>query len=145
MNVRPMKPNETGVLVEASMRLAADQFERLRPSREKIAKLAQYAISNSACYVRAIADDSDEVQAILCSVVQNHVWAERKVGHIMVWHSFAPGAGAAIMRDYIKWFQSRRAIKMTGFSSDYTLPVPAKFLLMRLGFEREGDRIVMYN
>ena len=120
-------------------------YPRLRADKAKIRTMISKSISSPACYTSVIVDENDVVQGCLMTVIQDHLWAERKVAHMGLWASHMPRAGYAILRDFVTWLGPRRGIKLAGIQPDFDWDTRIEKMLRRAGFEKSGGSFLYYN
>ena len=144
MEIRPATPADIQRIIDITQEMVS-MYPRLRPNNAKIKTMISKSISSPACYTSVAVDASGVVQGCLMTVVQDHMWAERKVAHMGLWVSHLPRAGYALLRDFVSWLGPRRGIRLAGIQPDFDWDIRIEKLLTRAGFEKLGGSFLYHN
>jgi len=121
-------------------------YERLLPDPDKIRRGIIQAISSASHFAWVSVDDQDRVNGALIGLTSNNLWAQRKNCFVALWSSAIKGDGAKLLREFKRWVQSRRAIRVAGFVPDSDhIDWRAYALAERMGFKRNGGAFLLYN
>ena len=145
MDIRPMLSQDKHAVFVAATRLAEQMYPLLRMDIRKVSyeldKIGQYE------YAKVVTDHHGEAQGCLIARTAPNLWAQRNHAAILLWYSHIPGGGIALLRDFRRWVQSSRKIRVAGFSHDTEKMCPSMLKLAeRAGFEkRGGGAYLLYN
>jgi len=124
--------------------LAATMYPELIPDIEKVHWLIRDAVSSTKHYACCVGPVG-EPKAVLIARVQNNLWALKKSANILAWYSEQPGAGRALMKDFMRWVREDHHVVMAGMSLDWHGDwLATRWLLVRLGFTRRGSGLMAY-
>lgn len=98
-------------------------------------------------YKKVVTGDDDLVAGALIAHNAPNLWAQRQHAAILLWYSDIPGGGAALLRDFKRYVQSSRRIRVAGFAHDSDEMDPTMLKLAeRIGFKKHGGGAYMlYN
>ena len=121
-------------------------YENLLPDIVKIRKAIIQSISSARHYARVSVDSQDRPIGVLIGLTSDNLWAQRKNCLVALWSASKPGDGAALLRDFKEWVQSRRIIRVAGFVCDSDhIDQRAYSIAERIGFKRCGSTYLLYN
>jgi len=116
----------------------------LRPDKDKIWEGLTEAISAKRHFTW-VATVGKKVTGVILALTNDNLWAQRMNSNVVAWVANTPGSGAALMRQFIKWVKSRRAIKVAGMAIDCEVDDRVWPLAQRLGFERRNGTLLLIN
>jgi hypothetical protein len=121
-------------------------YPRLKPDFKKMRKLVTMAISSAKHFCWVSEDQSGNVTGTLVGVSSENLWAQRQNCIVALWKSEIVGDGRRLMKEFLKWVDTRRIIRMAGIVPDSNQTDPRAWKLMeRLGFRRYGGAYLIYN
>ena len=118
-------------------------YEGLRLDKDKIRSGIIQSISGAShfCWV---SENNGITYGALIGLTSDNLWAQRKNCIVALWVS--AGDGAALLRKFKEWVQSRRAIRVAGLVPDSDhIDRRAYLLAERIGFKRCGGAYLLYN
>lgn len=142
--IRAARIGDIPSLVEIARLQAAALYPRLRFDADKVKKAATEVISSASHFCHVVETDGKVEGCIAVSVTEN-LWAERKHGHILFWVGIRPMSGVALLRAFLSWVETRRAVRFVGFSPDADIDPRIEKLLKRFGFEQAGKTLLLWN
>lgn len=116
----------------------------LRPDKDKIWAGLTEAISAKRHFTW-VAVAEKKVTGVIIALTNDNLWAQRMNSNVVAWVAHTPGTGASLMRQFIKWVKSRRAIKLAGMAIDCDVDERIWPLAQRLGFERRNGTLLLLN
>lgn len=120
-------------------------YEKLKPDTKKIHDGIIQSISSARHYCAVDVDASNTVNGVIIGLTSDNLWAQRKNCLIALWAA-KKGGGAALLRSFKEWVQSRRAIKVAGIVPDSNHVDSRAYLLAeRIGFKKYGGTYLLYN
>jgi hypothetical protein len=120
-------------------------YPELHPDREKIHKGIMTAIS-SAKHFAWVSENDNQVSGALIGLTSSNLWAQRDNCIVVLWKSMIVGDGVRMMKEFLKWFDTRRIIRVAGLVPDNNEIDPRVWLLAeRLGFRKCGGAYLLYN
>ena len=142
--IRPATLADLNAIFEIAL-IEASKYPKLMPDRERIRKGITMAIS-SAKHFCWVSTDDGRVNGALVAVSSNNLWAQRQNCIIALWKSVVVGDGRKMVKEFLKWVDARRIIRVAGIvpDSDHTDPLVWK-LIERLGFRKCGGAYLLYN
>lgn len=143
MIIRPATLADLDAIIDIAMEQTL-KYPRLRAERHKVKELVIDAIS-AARHMALVVEQDNRVQGAFLGFTTNNAWAQRQNCAVLLWYSWIPGGGAAMLRHFRDWVLSRRAIKVAGFSPDVDLDPRVWKLAERIGFKRSGGAYLLYN
>ena len=143
MIIRPATLADLNAIIDIAMEQTL-KYPRMRPDKDKIRALGIDAISAARHYALVV-ESEGRVQGALVAFTTENGWAQRQNSAVLLWYSWIPGAGAAMLRQFRDWVLSRRAIKIAGFAPDVDLDPRIWKLADRIGFKRHGGAYLLYN
>ena len=112
---------------------------------KKVRKVLTTAIS-SPSHFAWVSEGKDGVEGALIAVSSDNLWAQRQNCLITFWTSAIVGDGRRLMKEFLKWVDTRRIIRVAGIVPDNNETDPRVWKLMeRLGFKRYGGAYLIYN
>lgn len=121
-------------------------YEGLLPDSEKIRKGIIQSISSARHFAWVSVDSQDRPCGVLIGLTSENLWAQRKNCIVALWSSAIEGEGAALLRKFKEWVQSRRIIRVAGLVPDSDhIDQRAYKLAERIGFKRCGGTYLLYN
>ena len=121
-------------------------YDRLKPDFKKIRKIGIMAISSANHFCWVSEDRPGNVTGALVAVSSDNLWAQRQNCIVTLWKSMVVGDGRRMMREFLKWVDTRRIIRVAGIVPDNNQTDPRVWNLMeRLGFRRYGGAYLIYN
>ena len=135
--------------VEAIWRIANFEtriYKELKPDTKKIRDGIIQAISSARHFAWVSVDVHNDVQGALVGLTSNNLWAQRKNCVVALWSSYIVGDGAKLLREFKRWVQSRRVIRVAGLVPDSNnIDQRSYDLAGRIGFQRCGGAYLLYN
>lgn len=123
-----------------------EKYPELKPDLKKIRKLNTLAISSAKHFSWVSVNERDEVCGALVAVSSENLWAQRQNCIVALWKSEIVGDGRRLMKEFLKWVNTRRIIRAAGIVPDNNQTDPRVWKLMeRLGFRRYGGAYLIYN
>ncbi len=121
--------------------LRRDAYESLVISPEGIEETARACIA-SAQHFAWVAEKDGRVQGALVAMTQPLVLYERSYANVLMWDcTRVPGAGVALMREFVRWVKGRPAIKLVQYTGERNADPRVAKLVQRLGF---GEQLPLY-
>lgn len=123
----------------------AQMYPELRPDLKKIRRGITLAIS-SAKHFCWVSEEDGHVVGALVAVSSDNLWAQRQNCLVPLWVSRVAGDGRKMLRELLKWVDTRRIIRVVGFVPDTERIDPLAWRLVeRLGFRKCGGAYLLYN
>jgi hypothetical protein len=142
--IRPAALHDFSAIFELAVAETA-KYEDLRMDESKIRKGIVQSIS-SANHFAWVAQNNGKVDGAIIGLTSENLWAQRKNCIVALWKATVPGDGAALLREFKDWVQSRRAIRVAGLVPDSDhLDARAYMLAGRIGFKSSGGIHLLYN
>ena len=116
--------------------LENDPYENMVIDKKKVRDIARECISSPAnfCWV---AEEDGVVVAAVSAMVFDFMFYERKQCNVVQFWTRKSGAGAPLLRIFLKWARKRRIIKMILFTLECNVDPRVGKLLTRLGLKSE--------
>lgn len=142
--IRPATLADLNAINEIAL-IEAAKYHRLLPDRQKIRKAITMAIS-SAKHFCWVSEEDGRVNGALVALSSSNLWAQRDNCIVALWKAHVVGDGRRMMKEFLKWVDTRRIIRVAGIvpDNDHTDPLVWK-LMERLGFRRYGGAYLIYN
>jgi hypothetical protein len=121
----------------AAEALAARMYPELVPAADQEHALLREFVLGYQHYARVIGDIGDP-DAVLIARTGTNLWAYRKHATVLLWHSVKPGAGYALLRDFVKWVKLQKQVVVAGFIDDFDMDARIVVMLRRAGFIQRG-------
>lgn len=99
-------------------RYLTQHYPQLRVNALKTRQRVIDAVSGSHNWAMVSERKDGIVVGALVVFVCDHFWAERQNAVITLWYSEVPGDGMKMMREFMRWVNSRRAIKQIELAID---------------------------
>lgn len=135
--IRKATPDDIHAIIELGLEaLAKDAYPNLVVSKVKMYSLATECISsaNNFAYV-AVKDDI--IVGAVSALVHSMLFYERSQASVVQFYCKVPGQGIKLLRELMKWVDSRPVIKMVCFTLDVKADPRIGKLLIRLGLSEE--------
>ena len=124
----------------------ARQYPLLKPDLEKIRHLATMAISSAKHFCWVSEDRPGNVTGTIVGVSSENMWAQRQNCIVALWKSEVVGDGIRLMKEFLKWIDTRRIIRIAGIVPDNNeVDLRVWKLVERLGFRKHGGAYLLYN
>lgn len=122
------------------------KYPGLLPDQKKISKLVTMAISSAKHFCWVSVDERDRPVGALVAVSSENLWAQRQNCIIALWKSEIVGDGRRLLKEFLKWVDTRRIIRVAGIVPDNNETDPRVWKLMeRFGFKQYGGAYLIYN
>jgi hypothetical protein len=138
MQIRQMETADAPRVRITAETLAAAMYPELIPDIAKTHGLLEECYRNHMKHYARVVGPKGEPKAVLIAMVRDNMWATKRHATVVCWWSDIPGAGVLLLRDFKKWVQEQNGIVLAGFNDDCDLPLVARMVAMRTGFERRG-------
>lgn len=143
--IRPATLNDISTII-AIGEVYARQYPELKPDHQKIRHLVTTAISSAKHFAWVSEDRPGNVTGALVAVSSDNLWAQRQNSLIILWASLVAGDGRRMLKEFLKWVDTRRIIRVAGIVPDNNQTDPRVWKLMeRLGFRKYGGAYLVYN
>jgi hypothetical protein len=123
--------------------LAARLYPELIPDVDRSHSLLTRARNDSGWYAKVVGPVA-EPRAALVAQVGDNVWATRRHATIMTWYSKQPGAGAALLKDFVGWVREQKSIVLAGWCDDFGVSKGTDEIFKRAGFVKRGGMYVLF-
>lgn len=135
--IRDARPDDlTDIVRLGLLGLNADPYKGLVIDKDKVTAVARAAISNPSDFCR-VNEIGGEVVAAVTAVVHDMLFHERRQATVIQFWTTVPGAGLPLIRDFLRWARSRRAIKSIVFTIEAGADPRIGKALKRLGLQQE--------
>lgn len=135
--IRRATPNDIKDIVALGLEaLEIDAYENLIISPDKVEAIAKECVS-ATCNFAWVAEKDGKVVGAVCAIVTDMLFYERKQATVVQFFCKERGEGVKLLREFMKWCESRPAIKMTCFTLEYNADHRIGLLLNRLGLKQE--------
>ena len=142
--IRPATLADVNAIFEISL-IEAAKYHKLLPDHKKIRRGIVQAIS-SAKHFAWVSTDDGRVNGALIALSSENLWAQRQNCIIALWRSVVAGDGRKMMKEFLKWVDARRIIRVAGIVPDNDGIDPLVWSLAeRLGFRKCGGAYLLYN
>lgn len=122
------------------------KYPELKIDSKKVRHLITTAISSAKHFCWVSVDDNDEVYGALAGISSENLWAQRQNCIVALWYSAIHGDGVRLMKEFLKWVDTRRIIRVAGIVPDNNEIDPRVWQLAeRLGFRKHGGAYLLYN
>ena len=116
--------------------LEIDAYENLIISRVKVFSLATECVSSSNNFAW-VAEKDGEIVGVVGALVHPMLFYERSQASVVQFYCNSPGDGIKLLRELMKWFDSRPVVKMICFTLELKADPRIGKLLNRLGLNEE--------
>lgn len=131
--IRKATPADIPAIVELGIEaLNKGAYQNMVISREKVEATARQCVS-SAQHFAWVAERDGVVGGSLVACVHDCMVYERQQATVVQWYCKIPGEGIRLMREFLRWADSRPAIKMKAVSLEYDADPRIGYILKRLG------------
>lgn len=142
--IRPATLADLDAVYEIAL-IEANRYPKLMPDPQKIRRGIVNAIS-SAKHFCWVSEDNGRVNGALIAVSSRNLWAQRDNCLVALWKAHVVGDGRKMMKEFLKWIDTRRIIRVAGFVPDNNEIDPLVWSLAeRLGFRKHGGAYLLYN
>ncbi len=141
--IRGMEIKDLPAVRIAGEALAAKMYPELIPDVGREHELLKSLCSDTRQYARVIGEVGDP-DAVLIARTGDNIWALRRHATVMMWHSVKPGAGFALLRDFVKWVDGQKHVAVAGFIDDFGMDVRMVAVLRRAGFVQRGGAYMYF-
>lgn len=136
--LRRSRPDDVDAIVRLGMDgLNADPYPGLVIDPAKVRAVVVSCVSAPADFAWVAVDEGGKVVASVLATVHDMVFHERKQATVLQFWTEAPGAGAPLMRQFLRWARARRAIKSIVFTLECGADPRIGKLMHRLGLRQE--------
>lgn len=133
--IRKATPADVPAIVEMGLEaLNTSPYPNMVISRQKVEAVALECVS-SAKNFSWVAEKDGVIGGALCAVTHDCMFYERQQASVVQWYCKIPNDGIALMREFIRWANSRPAIKMISVSLEYDADPRIGKVLKRLGLD----------
>lgn len=134
--IRKARPDDVikiiPLVVEA---LRIDRYPSLLLSEDRIRDMAISCISSSQHFAWVSEYNGVLMGAVAAQSVPGF-WFERSEANVVMFYCKTPGEGIAMMRELIRWFKSRPALKRLTFVCEFDADPRIMKLIERLGLNK---------
>lgn len=132
--IRKAVPDDRdGIYLLAIEALEIDPYEELLISKERVRSLVVELISSPASFMW-VSENDGKVTGVLAAFVSPMLFYERNTAQIVMWYDKG-GDGMRLMSQFIKWADSRKAIKEVQYCGERGGDKRIlKYLIKRYGF-----------
>ncbi len=135
--IRKATPSDIkGIVALGLASLEKDAYENLLISPDRVMAIAQECVS-ATCNFSWVAEKDGEIVGAVCAIVTDMLFYERKQASVIQFFCEEPGDEVKLLREFMKWCESRPAIKMVCFTLEYNADPRIGLLLKRLGLTQE--------
>jgi hypothetical protein len=132
--IRKATPADIPAIVELGLEaMNKGAYPNMVISREKIEAMARECVS-SAQNFSWVAEKNGIVGGVLCALVHDCMFYERRQATVVQFYSHLPGEGMNLLRKLKRWWQSRPGVKMIVFSLEHDADPRIGKILQRMGF-----------
>lgn len=137
MNIRGMEIADQPAIRVAGEALAASYYPELIPDIEREHGILSSMRNDTQQYCRVLGKVGDPDAALIASTGGN-LWALRRHATILLWYSKKPGAGYALLKDFVQWARGQKHVVLAGIVDDFGMSDETVALLRRAGFIQRG-------
>lgn len=123
--------------------LAAGYYPEFIPDIAREHGLLRELATGNRHYAKAIGLSGDP-EAVLMAHEGDNLWATQRHATVLVWYSRTPGAGAKLLRDFVRWARGQKHLVVAGFMDDFDMDARVAVLLRRVGFIQRGGAHVLF-
>ncbi len=135
--IRRATPDDVYEILDLAIEaLNSNPYPGLVISSTKIFSLAIECIS-SASHFSMIAEEDGKIVGAVGALVHPMMMYEKSQATVVQFYCKSPGNGVKLLRELIKWVDSRAVIKMVCFTLEYRADPRIGKLLKRLGLDEE--------
>jgi len=139
VNIRPATLKDIPLVVQLVSKYT-DHFP-VRKDNSKIKRLLVEAISTKSNFCWVSTEDNIVTGAIV-AISQHGLWFERRHTHILFFATSTRGAGQSMLREFMRWVTTRKAIKVV--SVDFVVPPRMGNLLTRVGLPSHSSSHILF-
>lgn len=137
MQIRGMELLDQPSVRVAGEALAARYYPELIPDIDREVQLLGSLRFDTSCYTKVIGPVGNPDAALIARTGTN-LWALRRHATILLWYSKKPGAGYALLKDFVKWTTGQKHVVLAGVIDDFGMRSGVIALLRRAGFIQRG-------
>ncbi len=141
--IRGIETKDLPAIRIAGEALAARLYPEFIPDIAREHAMLSDLRTNTLHYARVIGEIGDP-DAVLIARTGDNLWALRRHATILLWHSVKPGAGYALLRDFVKWAKNQKHVVAIGFIDDFGMDVRMVAVLRRVGFIKRGGMHILF-
>jgi hypothetical protein len=104
-------------------------------SKERVLEATTAVISDAGSYCAVVEDDDGTIVGAVSALVHDMMFYERRQASVLQFYCKKPGWGIKLLRDFGRWCEKRRVIKMVTFTLDGYTDKRVPILLERLGYQ----------
>ena len=135
--IRKAAPDDIPSIMKLGLdALESDAYENLVISRTKVYSLATECVSSSSNFAW-VAEKDGEIVGAVCALAHTMLFYERSQASVVQFYCKSPGDGIKLLRELMKWFNSRPVLKMICFTLEVKADPRIGKLLNRLGLDEE--------
>lgn len=139
IDVVKARPGDVQVVVDLACESVSIDPLPVVIDRDAMAEKARYCMAPQN-YLR-LAKRDGEIVGAWAAEVHSSFWHERLVCSVLLHYARVPGAWAAMARDFYRWADSRKAIRVTVMELEPGADPRMVRLLKRIGFTRESTNL----
>lgn len=117
--------------------IAASYYPELIPNIEAEHNLLMSMYRDPQQYCKVIGPVGNP-EAVIVARTGGNLWALRKHATILLWYSRKPGAGYALLKDFVRWTKEQKQVTVVGLIDDFGMGAETVALLRRAGFIQRG-------
>jgi hypothetical protein len=136
IQLRKAKLSDIPAVVDIAVESVSRNQWPVEIDRAAMAETAQTAL-NPAHFLW-VAEADGKVVAAFGAVVQPSFWFKKLSCSVLLFYSRVPGAGLPLIREFIRWFKGRSAIKCVMWEVEQECDQRIAKFLRRAGFNREA-------
>lgn len=134
--IRKAKLSDVPAIVDLAVESVSRNAWPVEVDREAMAETARTAL-NPAHFLW-VAEQDGKVVGAFGAIVQPSFWFKKLSCSVLLYYSRAPGMGLPLVREFIKWFKGRSAIKCVMWEVEQECDHRIIKFLRRVGFSREA-------
>lgn len=104
--------------------------------RLKVKEVATDCVS-SARHFAMVAEVNGMVEGAVCAFANENLFHKRQQASVVQFYTRAPGEGIKLLRELLKWYQSRPALRALYFTLEHRADPRIIKMLRRLGLQTE--------
>jgi len=116
--------------------LQKNGYEELVIDAQKVYNVAQEVITGAGNFC-LVAVRHGKIVGAVSALIQEQLFYQRKVANVVQFYCTEPGLGVKLIREFLRWVESRPAIKSVMFCLEVHADPRVATLLRRLGMRNE--------
>lgn len=134
--IRKATPDDIPAIVRLGLQaLAEDKPERLVIAPDRVRAVALECVSSARNFAW-VAEVDGEVRGAVCAQVGDCMFYERQAATVVQFYAReAPGEGAKLIRQFLRWARARPAIKVVMFTLEWNADPRIGKLLGHMGLK----------